>query len=98
MSEKSHKTQFYCTFDAEIYGGPSWSNPSVRKVRARRITQKKPDLAGGEIAFKFEVEIPDSAFLRLIPDITIKVPDGFWSSQPVQVIVPEPDDETEVVT
>jgi hypothetical protein len=65
----------------------------VREVKARRITQKRPDLSGGEVALKFSVMIPDAAFLRLIPDIEINVPEGFWTSQPITVHVADPDEE-----
>ena len=87
---KCHTATFWAVFDAELYGR---ANPTVSKVRARRITQKRPDLSGGEIALKFSVAIPDAAFLRLIPDIEISVPEGFWTSQPITVHVADPEDE-----
>lgn len=84
----SHSAEFYVIFDAQIYNSRT---PYVRKVRAVRLTKTKPSLAGGEIALKFQATIPDAAFLRLIPDVAITIPDGFWTSQPVEVLVADPD-------
>lgn len=85
---QSHSTEFYVLFDAQIYGS---SAPYVRKIRAVRLTKTKPGLAGGEIALKFKATVPDAAFLRLIPDVDVVIPDGFWTSQPIEVMVADPD-------
>lgn len=88
----SKEATFYVVFDAEIWN-PSYAQPAVRQVKARRISQKPPSLGGGEIALKFKVAIPDQAFLRLIPDVEVKIPDGWWTSQPVEVVPQEPPEE-----
>lgn len=86
---KSHSTEFYVVFTAQLFGG---SAPMVRKLHAVRMTKNKPGLAGGEIALKFKATVPDAAFLRLIPDVDVVIPDGFWTSQPIEVLVADPED------
>lgn len=85
--QASHDAAFYVIFEAQVYNA---SRPYVSKIRAVRLAKTKPALRGGEIALKFHVSIPDAAFLRLIPDVEVQVPDGFWTSQPVEVLVAEP--------
>lgn len=90
MGGSSHTATFHVVFDAEMWrlSGQDY----VRKVRPKRMTQKPPDLAGGEVAIKFEATIPDAAFIRLMPVVELDISEAFWSSQPVTVVVPEPED------
>jgi hypothetical protein len=92
--QSSHDATFYVVFDAEIGGTASWQETHVRKVKARRISQNPPSLAGGEVALKFKANIPDAAFLRLIPNVEITIPDGWWTSQAITVDVQEQPEET----
>lgn len=85
-----HTVDFYVVFEAQIWNSHT---PFVQKIRPKRMVQKKPDLSGGEVAVRFAVDIPDNAFLRLMPDVVVDLPDGFWTSQPVEVIVPDPTDD-----
>lgn len=78
------ESNFYVVFDAEIRGG------RVRAVKARRLTQSAPALSGGEVALKFSASIPENAFLRLIPDVAVTIPDGWWTSSPVEVVAAQP--------
>lgn len=81
------KATFYVVFDAEIRGD------SVKQIRMQRATKNPGHVGGGEVQARFVVDIPDTAFIRLMPTIDVVLPEGFWTSQPITVVVPDPDDD-----
>lgn len=43
----------------------------------------------GTLAIKVALKVPDAAFLRMIPEALVEIPDGWWTSTPV-VVTSEP--------
>lgn len=50
----------------------------------------------GTVCIKVNLRLPDAAFLRLIPEADVVVPDEWWTATPVVVVSVPPDMELEV--
>lgn len=49
----------------------------------------------GTLAIKVILRLPDAAFLRMIPEALVDIPDGWWTTTPVTVVSEPPPDEEE---
>ncbi len=52
--------------DKRTYGG---------SAKVKRVSQKKPALAKGEIALKVVLDLPTSVFEEFVPHVEIKLPE-----------------------
>jgi hypothetical protein len=93
------RATFYVVFKAQVRRQwdarvSDYRDPVVQ-VKPDRMTLKPPDLRGGEIFVTYTTEIPDSAFVKMMPSVDVEIPDGWWTSMPVHVVVDEPPTEPE---
>lgn len=47
----------------------------------------------GTVTIKVNLKIPDAAFLRLIPEADVDIPDDWWTTTPVVVVSVAPEIE-----
>lgn len=47
----------------------------------------------GTLSIKVALKLPDAAFLRMIPEALVEIPDGWWTTTPVTVVSQPPADE-----
>ena len=82
--------EFWVQFTGQIGRGRDGQR-IVTKARAVAITQTPPvDAKAGHIVAKMKIKIPDSAFIKMFPEIEIEVPEGYWTSSPIEIVVPDP--------
>ena len=89
-----HKATFYAQARPKFgkkYNGLSheWED-CVNSFTVTAVTQKRPAQATGTVVVKLSVEIPDAAFLPLMPETLVVVPDHLTDTGPVEVEAEDP--------
>jgi hypothetical protein len=73
---------------------PDWfvTGKRLRGARAVRLTQSRPSRpVGGTVLTKLTIRLPRSAFMPLLPEAVVVVPEG--STLPIQVEANDANDE-----
>lgn len=68
---------------------------SERVIGAKvvRMTKQKPDTpAGGTVLMRLTVRIPVTAFMPLVPEAVIVVPESMTAATPIEVTVEDPNE------
>lgn len=76
----------YLQIEGEVIG----SGTFVKAAKVVAYTQAPPGRPKpGTICIRVNLKIPEGAFLRLIPEADVEIPEEWWTTTPV-VVVSEP--------
>lgn len=68
-----HAAVFYVEIEPEFYGMRDDAS-DLRKIKATKLTQNRPEMCQGAVYVKCKIIIDDEAFIRVIPEVDIEIP------------------------